>query len=87
MLYTHYTICCNNCRAIPEIRVVKRESGSEHAEYLVVACLGTTLLAAWKRYSELMAWAAEAKRHKFERTVAAWEEVKGGKRMFRCLGE
>jgi hypothetical protein len=44
------------------------------------------MLAAWKRYSELMSWAEQAKRQKFERTVEAWETVKGGKRVFRCLG-
>ena len=69
-----------------QVRVVKsKTSGNEHAEYLVVACLGSTLLASWKRYSQLMSWAEQAKRSKFERSIEAWEDVRGGKRVFRCL--
>ncbi|KAG5188525.1 hypothetical protein JKP88DRAFT_262250 [Tribonema minus] len=72
--------------AIPEIRILKGPSSSkEYAEYLVVGCLGDTILTSWRRYSDLMEWAEDAKELKFARAVEAWEGVTGGKRIFRCV--
>lgn len=81
---------------LPRFRIVRMDSGSVHAEFLVVVSLGnksTITFGIWRRHSDFQSLASRVHEENsraggedsYKNTILSWQCVLHRKRWFRCL--
>lgn len=75
---------------IPKFQVVRRQSGEQYAEFLIVVQFGTLVLNAWRRYTAfalLFEKVTKAGSVRFPNTHYSWDLLLHQKKCCRCLDE